>query len=113
MPLPIRLAFEVRRDGENQAITMGFVVFSLLTIGIGLTARSETETIFSRELIPGWRQAALYGLSLFFVFIGTALLQGIFQTTPLTGEQWGIALLFTAGLIMIEEVIKLFMRRRR
>ena len=98
--------------GENQAITMGFVVFSLLSIAIGLTARSETETIFSRERIPGWRQAALYGLALLFVFIGTALLQGIFNTTPLTGEQWGICILFTAGLIAVEEVIKFFMRMR-
>ena len=98
--------------GENQATTMGFVVFSLLSIAIGLTARSETETLFSRERIPGWRQAALYGLALLFVFIGTALLQGIFNTTPLTGEQWGICILFTAGLIAVEEVIKFFMRMR-
>ncbi len=98
--------------GENQAITMGFVVFSLLSIAIGLTARSETETLFSRERIPGWRQAALYGLALLFVFIGTALLQGIFNTTPLTGEQWGICILFTAALIAVEEVIKFFMRMR-
>jgi magnesium-transporting ATPase (P-type) len=97
--------------GENQAITMGFVVFSLLSMPIGLTARSETETIFSRELIPGWRQAGLFGMSLFFVFLGTALLKGIFNTAPLTGEQWGICLIFTAGIIMVEEVIKFFMRK--
>jgi P-type Ca2+ transporter type 2C len=99
--------------GTNQAITMGFVVFSLLSIALGLTSRSETGTIFSREFIPGWRQAALYGLSLFFVFLGTVSLRAIFNTAPLTGQQWGICLLFTAGLIMIEEVTKFFLRRSR
>ena len=99
--------------GMDQAITMGFVVFSLLSIALGLTSKSETETIFSREFIPGWRQAALYGLALFFTFIGTILLRNILNTTPLTSEQRGICLLFVAGLIVIEEVTKLFLRRSR
>jgi P-type Ca2+ transporter type 2C len=98
--------------GSNQATTMGYVVFSLLSIALGLTARSETESFFSRDLIPGLRQASLYVLSLFFVFVGTVLLQSILDTTPLTAEQWEICILFTAGLVAIDEVVKFFMRRR-
>ena len=96
----------------DQAITMGYVVFCFFSIALALTTRSETQTIFSREFLPGWRQVGIYALSLFFVFLGTAILQGIFNTTPLTGEQWGICILFTASLIAVEEVIKFFMRRR-
>jgi Ca2+-transporting ATPase len=96
----------------DQALTMGYVVFCLFSVALALTARSETQTIFSREFLPGWRQVGLYGLSLFFIFLGTAILRGIFNTTPLTGEQWGICILFTSLLIAIEEVIKFFMRRR-
>ena len=83
--------------GANQAITMGYVVFSLLSIALGLNARSETESIFSRELFPGWRQIGLFALALFFVFLGTVLLQSIFDTTPLTLRQWGICVLFAVG----------------
>ena len=62
---------------------MGYVVFSLLSIALGLNARSETKSIFSRELFLGWRQIGLFALALFFVFLGTFLLQSIFNTTPL------------------------------
>jgi magnesium-transporting ATPase (P-type) len=96
-----------------QALTMGFVVFSLLSVALGLNARTERETILSRELFPGWRQAALFGVALLFVFLGTALLQGISGTTPLTSMQWAISLLLTAGLVALDEVIKFFMRRQR
>lgn len=99
--------------GANQSITMGYVVFSLLSITLGVASRTEKETVFSRDLIPGMRQFALYGLAIFFVFLGTALLQGVFNTTPLTGEQWGICILLAISLVAIEEVIKFFSRIRR
>jgi Ca2+-transporting ATPase len=96
----------------DQAVTMGYVVFCLFSVAFGLSSRSETATLFSREFLPGWRQVGLYALSLLFVFLGTAILQGIFNTTPLTGEQWLICIVFTAALIGVEEAIKLVMRRR-
>jgi hypothetical protein len=37
---------------DNQAITMGYAVFSLLSIALGITSRSEIETIFSKDLLP-------------------------------------------------------------
>ena len=98
-------------SGANQAITMGYVVFSLLSIALGLNARSETKSIFSRDQFLGWRQIGLFALALFFVFLGTFLLQSIFNTTPLALRQWGICVLFALGLIAVEEVIKFFRRR--
>jgi Ca2+-transporting ATPase len=97
----------------DQAITMGFVVFSLLSIALGLSARSETESMFSRDFLPGWRQLGLYGTALFFVLLGTFLLRTISGTSPLTTEQWLICLFLTAGFIVIEEITKFFIRLRR
>jgi Ca2+-transporting ATPase len=97
--------------GSNQAITMGFVVFGLLNFVLGITSRSEKETMFSKELLPGWRQLGLYGMSLLFIFLGTFLLRVVDNTTPLTSTQWLICFGFTGGLIFIEEVSKFFMRR--
>jgi Ca2+-transporting ATPase len=97
--------------GSSHAITMGFVVFALLSFALGITSRSEKGTIFSKDLLPGWRQLGLYGLSLLFIFSGTFLLRVVDNTTPLTGTQWLICFGFTGLLILIEEVSKFFMRR--
>ncbi|MCW4019522.1 MAG: cation-translocating P-type ATPase [Candidatus Bathyarchaeota archaeon] len=98
--------------GSNQARTMGFVVFAMLNFALGITSRSEKGTIFSKELLPGWRQLGLYGMSLLFIFLGTFLLRVVDNTTPLTSIQWLICFGFTGGLILIEEVSKFFMRRK-
>jgi Ca2+-transporting ATPase len=97
--------------GTNQAITMGFAVFSLLSVAIGITSRSETETIFSKGMLPSWRQLGLYVLSLFFLFVGAALLRDISNTTPLSSMQWLICFGFAALLIVVDEVVKFFLRR--
>ncbi len=97
--------------GDSQAITMGFAVFSLLSIALGVTSKSETQTIFSKDMLPGWRQLGLYVLSLFFLFVGAFLLRETSNTTPLTSQQWLICFGFAALLILVDEVVKFFMRR--
>jgi Ca2+-transporting ATPase len=97
------------------AVTIGFVVFSLFNIAFGLSARSETGTIFVRDTLNDRRQMQLYGLALLLTLLGTELgiLQRILGTVSLTLDQWllcaGAALL----LLLVDEVIKYFMRRRR
>jgi Ca2+-transporting ATPase len=102
--------YYVSAASKDQAITMGFVVFSLLSIAFGLASRSETQSIFSRDLTLGLRQLGLFALALALTFLGTFLLRSILGTTPLTGEQWGVCIGFSLGLIAIEEVVKFFMR---
>ncbi len=99
--------------GTNQAITMGYAVFAMLSVALGITTRSETETIFSKELLPSWRQLGLFGLAMLFLFAGAALLREVANTTPLTSEQWLICFGFGALLILVDEVTKFFMRRTR
>jgi Ca2+-transporting ATPase len=97
------------------AATMGFVAFSLLSIVMGLSSRSETASAFNRNILHDRNQLMLYGLAILFTFLPTVLdfLQRILGTTSLTGDQWllciGLALVF----LLLDEVVKFFMRRRR
>jgi Ca2+-transporting ATPase len=97
------------------AATMGFVVFSLYNIAIGLSARSEFQTVFDRDTLSDRRQLMLYGISLGLAFLATELgfLQRILGTTPLRAQEWLICLGFAVVLILVDEVIKFFLRRRR
>jgi P-type Ca2+ transporter type 2C len=97
------------------AATMGFVVFSLFNIALGLSARSETGTVFNRENLSDRRQLQLYGLSLLFILLPVEFGIGdrFLETTPISGQQWLICIIFALVMVLIDEVIKFFMRRRR
>ncbi len=101
--------------GEAVAATMAFVVFSLFNIVIALSARSETGSAFNRDLLGDRRQLMLYGLALLMAFLPTelAFLQRFLGTTSLTGDQWLTCIIFALVLLLVDEVIKVFMRRRR
>jgi Ca2+-transporting ATPase len=72
------------------------------------------NTIFDRDAIPGSTQLRRYGLSLLAIVGITALgiLQHVFTTTSLNLEQWGICLGIALSLVVVEELIKVFVRRR-
>ena len=97
------------------AASMAFVVFSLFNIIIGVTNRSETETALTRETFADRRQLKLLGLALLVTVLGTELgfLQRIFGLTHLNGRQWLTCVLFAVGLLMVDEIVKIFLRRRR
>ncbi len=97
------------------AATMGFVVFSLFNIALGLSARSETGTVFNRDNVSDRRQLGLYGLSLLFVLLPVefGIGQRILNSAPISGEQWLLCIAFAIAMLLIDEVIKFFMRRRR
>src|SRR5512136_1381244 len=46
------------------AATMGFVAFALLSMAMGLSARSETATAFNRDIFHDRNQLLLYGVAL-------------------------------------------------
>jgi Ca2+-transporting ATPase len=97
------------------AATMGFAMFAFLVIALGLSARSETSTAFNRDIFGDRNQLLLYGVALLLTFLPTKLpfLQDLLGLTDLTGEQWLLVVAAALGLILIDEVIKFFMRRRR
>jgi Ca2+-transporting ATPase len=102
-------------DGNAMMYTMGYAVFSLFNVAIGLCSRSETDTIFTRDFITDRNQLLLYGLALLFTFLPTELnfIQTRFGLTRLTLEQWLICFALAFALILVYEVIKFFLRRSR
>lgn len=96
------------------AITMAFVVFSLFNIVVALSVRSETESAFNRDIFSDRNQLILYGMSLLFVLLPTVLefLQNFLGTTSLNGNQWLQCIGLAIALLLVDEVIKVFLRRR-
>ena len=97
------------------AATMGFVAFALMSVSMGLSARSETASAFNRDIFHDRNQLMLYGLALLFAFLPTelAFLQRMLDTTSLSNEQWLICIGFAVALLLVDEVIKAFLRRSR
>ncbi|MET0902394.1 MAG: cation-transporting P-type ATPase [Acidimicrobiales bacterium] len=100
--------------GALIATTMAVTVFSLMNVALGMSARSQTRTIFTRDLISDRRQLTLYGGTIVAIILATELdvLNRILDTTSLTGGQWLVCLLLAAGLIAVEEITKLVLRQR-
>jgi Ca2+-transporting ATPase len=96
------------------AATMGFVVFSLFNVTIGLSARSEKETFFDRDNVSDRRQMGLYGIALLLTFLATELdfIQRILGTISLERDQWLLCIGVALALLLIDEVVKFFLRRR-
>jgi P-type Ca2+ transporter type 2C len=97
------------------AITMSITVFSLYNVFVGLSDRDETHTAFNREILHDRRQLQLYGLTLGLILVATEMgfFQRSFGTTSLTIEQWLICIAVSVAVLIVDEVIKFFMRRRR
>jgi P-type Ca2+ transporter type 2C len=95
------------------AATLGFVVFSLFNVAIGLTVRDENRSVFNREILRDRRQLMLFGLSLLFVFIPVEMgLPRFLGLTSITGYQWLICIAGAFVLVLVDEIIKVFRRRR-
>ena len=97
------------------AATMGFVVFALFNVVFGLSARFETGSVLTRDTFTDRRQLGLYGLALLLTFLPTELNFGqrVLGLTPLAGDQWLVCIVAALALLLVDEVVKFFMRRRR
>jgi Ca2+-transporting ATPase len=100
--------------GPEVAATMLLTALSLSHVAAGLLARDQHNTIFSRAAIPGPTQLRRYGIALLAIIAVTAIgfLQQIFDTVELSFTQWSICIGLAASLIVVEELIKLVIRRR-
>jgi Ca2+-transporting ATPase len=96
------------------ATTMAVTTFSLMNVATGMSARSQTRTIFTRDIVSDRRQLTLYGGTIIAIVLATELdvLNRVLDTTSLTGGQWLVCLLLAASLILFEEITKLFLRRQ-
>ena len=81
---------------------------------IGLSARNETGSAFNRDILSDRHQLMLYGLALLFIFVPVELgFPRFLGLTRLSGNQWLLCVIFAFLLLLVDEVIKFFMRRRR
>ena len=96
------------------ATTMGLTTLSLMHIVAALEVREPTQTVFSRYTIENRRFVQLIGLTLVLTFLVTELsfLQRIFDTVALDLAQWSTCIGLALVLVLVEEVIKLVLRRR-
>jgi Ca2+-transporting ATPase len=101
-------------SGALVASTMLLTALSLFHVTAGLLARDPLGTIFNRDAIPGAKQLRRYGIALGATFAVTVLgiLQRIFKTESLTFAQWCICIGLALTLLVVEEIIKYFLRRR-
>ena len=111
------VAYQIGDDqwGTLVAATMLLTTLSLFHVVAGLLSRDQLNTIFDRDAVPAAAQLRRYGVSLLAIVAITTidLLQRIFGTGGLTGDQWAICIGLAASLLVVEEAIKFVLRRRQ
>jgi len=97
------------------AATMGFAVFSLFNVAMGISNRSETESAFQMSTVTDRRQLGLYGLAILLTYLPTELgfTQRILGLVPLALNQWLLCIGLAFVLVLVYEIMKFFLRRRR
>ena len=110
-------AYQLGQDqgGAVVGATMLLTTLSLFHVVAGLLSRDQVGTIFDREAVPGSAQLRRYAVALLAIAAVTTidLLQRIFGTSGLDGGQWGACMAIAASLLVVEEVLKLILRRSR
>jgi Ca2+-transporting ATPase len=110
------VAYEVGNERYDAlvAATMLLTTLSLYHLAAGVLARDQRNTIFDRSAIPGSMQLRRYGISLLAIIAVTTIgfLQRIAGTTELRFSMWSVCVGLAAVLVVVEELIKLVLRRR-
>jgi Ca2+-transporting ATPase len=103
-------------DEQGDAIlaaTMLLTTLSVFHLFGALLCRDQTGTIFDRDSLPGAAQLRRYGLALLAIVVVTSLdfLQRIFGTTALDLGQWCTCIGIALSLVVVEELVKVVVRR--
>jgi Ca2+-transporting ATPase len=110
------VAYQIGESVADAAVaaTMLLTALSLSHLAVGLLARDQRNTIFDRAALPGPTQLRRYGIALLGIVAVTTIgiLQRIFGTTELSFGQWSICVGIAASLVVVEELIKVVIRRR-
>ena len=110
------IAYQIGESNYDATVasTMLLTTLSLFHLAAGFLAREQVHTIFDRRLVPGATQLRRYAVSLAAIILVTKIgfLQRIFSMVDLSLEQWWICLGLASSLVVVEELIKVFIRRR-
>jgi Ca2+-transporting ATPase len=102
------------QGGAIVASTMLLTTLSLFHVLVGLLSRDQRNSLFGHDAIPDIAQIRRYGIALLAIFAITTLdiLERLFGTTELTLNQWLICIGLALTVVVVEELIKLVLRRR-
>jgi Ca2+-transporting ATPase len=104
----------VEDHGPVVASTMLLTTLSLFHLIAGYLARDQHNTVFNRDALPGATQLRRYGMALLAIILVTTLgfLQRIVGTVELSLSQWALCAGLALSLLVVEEILKLVLRRR-
>ncbi len=109
-------AYQIGRDhdGVLVAATMLLTTLSLFHVVAGFLSRDQLNTIFDRDALPAVPQLRRFGVAVLAIVAITTIniLERIFGTGELNAAQWGICIAIAASLLVVEEALKLVLRRR-
>ena len=99
--------------GLPVALTMGLVTLSLVHLAAAISTRDPEHSGLSAAAFVNRQFVYLSGLVLVLTLLVTELgiLQRIFETVSLTGDQWSICLIASGAVLAIFEVAKIVLRR--
>lgn len=93
----------------DHAATLAFTTFVLFQLFNLLNVRSEGRSAFNRQLFTNYRLWLAVALvaALQVAVVTWAPLRSLFDTVPLSLEEWGIAAAFASTLVVLDELRKL------
>ena len=114
-PITYLLQHDWRGVDVQTAATMAFVTLSLAELFRAYTVRSERASIFQIGVFSNRYMQYAVGLSitLLLLVVNLPFLQPIFNTTSLSGREWGIVIGLAILPAIAEEITKFFLRMKR
>jgi Ca2+-transporting ATPase len=114
-PITYLVQHDWRGVDVQTAATMAFVTLSLAELFRAYTVRSERASIFQIGVFSNRYMQYAVGLSitLLLLVVNLPFLQPIFNTTPLSGREWGLVIGLTIIPAIAEEITKFFLRKKK
>jgi Ca2+-transporting ATPase len=100
--------------GEQLARTMGMTTFAIANLVFSFTARDQLHSVFSLDTFNDrtFLTASLMSAAAIIFVTELDFFQRVFDTVPLTGNQWLICIGAGSAIVVVSEVRKLLLRRR-
>ena len=108
------IAYKVSEDdGAIVAATMLLTALSVFHVFTALLSRDQRNTIFDRDAVPGIAQLRRYGIAILAIIVATGFdfVAEIMGNTWLTFNQWCICIGIALSIVLVEEIIKVVIRR--
>lgn len=107
-----KLGERIYPDSLMHAQTMAFVVLSVSQLFFSLNIRNNRKSLFAIGLFSNKYLIAsiVLGILIQFALITFPFLAGIFKVYPLALSDWGLVILISMTPLVINEILKIFLR---